>query len=808
MTVSTTLNDFMGQGFGFTFIRGKIPFEKEWQNHPHSEEDAEKRHKQGRNLGVHAGEHSNNIIWIDLDERFTEFLETFPSLCNTLHIVRDNAPDRGKVAIRITDTLPASTNYKPIASEPPVAELLSTGRQAAVIGRHPSGEFYQTNGLPVTQMTFDEVDQIWHGWTDTHLSRIGEPPKQPQTTPKLIQVDTRKSETPDDESLNLVQRLRNHYTAYDIFDHFGMVGDVVNANAGFIRLLNNGGLLVGDPADPEHSWKWFSHSACIGGDIFDAWYFCKTGEKIPRLNPYAFTATLYEMARTAGIELPKEPPKFTDTNSQISHTLVEWIQVAKVAIAEHHFKGDGKLRAALGVLQILEHGQDIEYHISSRHLADLTGMSHRSAQKAIRWLCPELLESYERKREEDAQAARELLTKAANCTDGEVALSLLSEEDKNRVIDRMQKAETKDLYANVILYISDRVHRLEAELDQIDRGRARGELLNLLVKVESFNGAFANVFKLNLEHLAPISAQKFPQNEQRTPLGALWKPLRGLDFIALYMRDDAFIRNIIPQELKHSLSDQEPEEGWTPKTLMNAIVASNGEQYLKSIGQAGVYVIFELSLASHTISSLAQEIGMHEGSLRRVIKRMCTGMEPMIEKHKIGRRTFLSLSDEWEESLSVARRHMFTDGVIHRRTVRHTMERLERIRMFLPLITDEEVQIEYSRIKTNAQKLLDAIEGKRQIKPLDVSNLLADIENDLAFVDVQIKTEGDFYAYLQTLESEDAKQLRHLLAGDYLPHITECKILANRLGLAHVLYLVMDVNEVDELVRQFRRGEL
>ncbi len=809
----SNLNYFLGQGFSYVYLRGKAPFEQGWQKISHTEAQATYRQKQERNLGVHTGQHSNNIIWIDLDERFVEFIQQFPRLCATLHVFRENAPDRGKVAVRITDTLPASTNFKPIPNKPPVAELLSTGRQAAVIGKHPSGEFYQTNGFSIIEMTFNEISQIWHEWTGKELSQIDSAQNQ-QSKPKLISIDQRKEEAPNDESHPLIDQLRQHYTAYDIFDHFGMVGDVANEGAGFIRILGNGGLLVGNPNSPDSSWKWFSHSASLGGDIFDAWYFCKMGEKIPHLDKNIFKETLYEMAKVAGLKIEEEPIRFTDKESQITHTVDEWIELAKVVIIDHKFKSDSQLRTALGALQIFERGQNIEYHISSRHLADLTGLSHRSIQKTIRWLCPEMLDIHERKRREDLEKAETLLSKISSCNSGNLAFRLLKEKEQEHIIERMKKTESESLYSVVIHYITDRVKRIQKELAQIKRGRERNELLDLLIKTESSNGVFANTYSLNLTTLAQVNERRFPQQNigcavPPQPLVELWKPLCGLEFIAQYMRDDAFIYNFIPREIVRDLSDQKPDEGWTTQTLMNAIVSSDGEKFLKSFGPSGPHILFELTFASHTTRSLAQAIGMHEGSLRRVIKCMSERIAPIVEKNRVGRHVFITLSDEWEHNLALARRHMFTDGVVHHRTIRHTLERIKRIRQFLPLITDEELKAEYIRIKTDAQKLLDAVEGnKRNTTVFDVSNLLLGIENDLAFVDVDIRTESDFYAYISTLENEDAKRLRYILAGDSIRYIEECRILANRLGLSHLLHLVIDVNELDKLTRRFREGTL
>ena len=159
-----------GLTFTLCAARNKNPIIANWPHKPHDAGQAIAHAQRGGNVGTLAGRRSNNVVWLDVDANAPKFLRTFPQLRNTLQSWREDAPDRRKFAIRITDRLPRSAQWRPIEGQPPEAELLSTGRQAVIVGIHPGGARYQLNDSPIIELTFAQLSAIWRQWTKTELN--------------------------------------------------------------------------------------------------------------------------------------------------------------------------------------------------------------------------------------------------------------------------------------------------------------------------------------------------------------------------------------------------------------------------------------------------------------------------------------------------------------------------------------------------------------------------------------------------------------------------------------------------------------
>ncbi|MCB0097564.1 MAG: hypothetical protein KDE46_17660 [Caldilineaceae bacterium] len=301
---NATFDALAKQGVQFVYVarRGKNPIEHNWPDKPRTVAQAKAHRRTGGNVGAMAGRKSDGVIWLDLDERFREFLQQFPQLQQTFIVTRTNAPDRGKLAIRVTDTLPTSTNWRVEGESAPRAELLSNGRQAIIAGIHETGAPILNNGKPIIEMSYADVSAIWRKWTGqelTHPTAARKPTKQahrPTASPQ-------QGETAIDEPDSLKARVKASWSAYSVFEHFGQIGDIQEESNGDLRILGNGGLIVGDPAGPEH-WRWYNHSGGIGGDQFDAWAYC-TGHTVG--DSAEFPAILSEMANIAGIEATPQP---------------------------------------------------------------------------------------------------------------------------------------------------------------------------------------------------------------------------------------------------------------------------------------------------------------------------------------------------------------------------------------------------------------------------------------------------------------------------------------------------------------------
>ncbi|MBK8468038.1 MAG: winged helix-turn-helix transcriptional regulator [Chloracidobacterium sp.] len=289
---------FAAWGFTFTLLNGKVPFTKGWQNRPFTAEEAS-RHP--GNAGVHAGTHSNNTVWIDTDTGFPHLLDTFPILKNSLISYRDNAPERGKVAIRITDRLPVAAKARRPEEKQPFAELLSTGNQAAVVGTHPSGALYQNNGRAPIEMTFVELADIWRAWTGEELTDTkADKAKRPATSQPIGDATTKPTERTHSQN-SLADRVREHWTVLEVLCHFGRLGEMRSEPNGEIRVLGNGGLLIQPKGD-----IFYSFADSRGGDALECWAWCTGLSRAPKGR--RFVEMAHDMLLAKGIEIERPTP--------------------------------------------------------------------------------------------------------------------------------------------------------------------------------------------------------------------------------------------------------------------------------------------------------------------------------------------------------------------------------------------------------------------------------------------------------------------------------------------------------------------
>jgi hypothetical protein len=84
-----------------------------------------------------------------------------------------------------------------------------------------------------------------------------------------------------------------------VFNEFGLAHRVQAEKNGELRLLGNGGLLI-----TEDRQTWYCFADEVGGDIIEAWIWCKYGPNIDRTE--IFRGVLLDMVRTAGLD----PVKF------------------------------------------------------------------------------------------------------------------------------------------------------------------------------------------------------------------------------------------------------------------------------------------------------------------------------------------------------------------------------------------------------------------------------------------------------------------------------------------------------------------
>lgn len=265
--------------------RTKDKFERDWQNTPHTLEQAQGHARSGGNVGILCGKHSNGVCPLDRDIDFWATVGMLGNLAHTAKVVRDNAPDRGKLLYRVIGELPPTKAWRANPGDKhPACEMLANGRHALI----PPSEF--ANGhyrlidtqYGIMEVTPAELDAIWFLITGEYLY------------PKAAQP------THSDDSHDYIQRVKAAWQTRDVFAHFGRDVNGSEQERKETRLLGNGGLLVND-------YKWYCHADGVGGDQVDAWHYCEHGKRLDRGDGKAFWNTIDAMAVAGGIPKPARP---------------------------------------------------------------------------------------------------------------------------------------------------------------------------------------------------------------------------------------------------------------------------------------------------------------------------------------------------------------------------------------------------------------------------------------------------------------------------------------------------------------------
>jgi predicted P-loop ATPase len=292
-----------GAAFALPFGRTKNKFENGWPNNPHTLEDAVTHAQRGGNVGILVGKHSGNIIALDRDVDFPATVAMLGDAAKTAKIVRDNAPERGKLLYRVNGELPKTTSWKVNPGDKhPAAELLSTGRHALTTpsmfmdekaGDTEYGNYLlQDTELGIMEVTPEQIDRIWWMITGEHLYTQAGPSHQQQTA--------REARDGATDSKEYVRQVKDAWPTLEVFKHWHKDLEGIKGQCEEKHVRGNGGLKVND-------WRWFCHSDSVGGDQIDAWYYCKTGKVFDRGNRRAFWDTVNEMADAAGIAQPVRP---------------------------------------------------------------------------------------------------------------------------------------------------------------------------------------------------------------------------------------------------------------------------------------------------------------------------------------------------------------------------------------------------------------------------------------------------------------------------------------------------------------------
>lgn len=339
-----TLPDaLVGAAFGLVPRGGKHPLAHGWKTPPVDRAVAEKHLAAGGNVGIATGAPSDGLLSIDCDVRWPEFLATFPELATSIRVERANAPERGKVLLRVLDDCPRSNRWVEAGAPKPSCELLSTGLGAIIAGTHKTGAQVQLIGDQVVELTLAQLDNIWRTWTRI-LGReesllTAQPPIHRS---QRIETSTAPRRTVDAALTSYKDQIAAYWTAFGVFHFHGWVNDVTEQGDNW-KLHGYGGLFVGDPHKADVAWRWFNHSQQVGGDQFDAWAHCTHRSCDSR----TFGTILREMGDAASIEPPPPPPAPPDTTEAIE----KWRSLAHTT---NWIARDVNVRSVNGVISVLD----------------------------------------------------------------------------------------------------------------------------------------------------------------------------------------------------------------------------------------------------------------------------------------------------------------------------------------------------------------------------------------------------------------------------------------------------------------------
>ena len=242
--------------------KGKAPIDLEWQKQGVALPALYNHIAGGGSAGLVGGSLSSGLVIWDLDQGYQAWAEHFPHLATSPTVIRRNAPDKGKVILRVRDRIPTSRAVKAEDGKGNMSEMLAGGKQGVVVGVHPSGVRYEMTAGELVTVSFDELAGAWLEWTGSELRPVGaERPSLASGGGTVATVatsaDRPATRQPGGGDDDLKEQVKAAWpSALDVFKHFGKVGEIRQEPDGRLRLLKNGGLLVHDPAGAS-PWLWY-----------------------------------------------------------------------------------------------------------------------------------------------------------------------------------------------------------------------------------------------------------------------------------------------------------------------------------------------------------------------------------------------------------------------------------------------------------------------------------------------------------------------------------------------------------------------
>jgi hypothetical protein len=282
-----------GVMFALPFGRTKGKFQKDWQNTPHPIDEAIKHAKAGGNVGILTGKHSGNVIAIDRDVDFPGTCAILGEFGKTVKVIRDNAPDRGKLLFRVIDgEIPPTISWKadPADKHPACEFLGDNGQRHALCSTSvfDGGNYVLLHKeYGIQEITPLELDFIWRVITGGSIDQ---------------DVRTKEEEEAYKHAKDdYIKQVFEHWTTKKIFEHFKKDSNGTEKDGKQTRILGNGGLLIG-----SNNEQWSIPGEKIGGGPLQAWIYCASG-KVEKPTGKDFWKWINQMGDAAGIERPKQP---------------------------------------------------------------------------------------------------------------------------------------------------------------------------------------------------------------------------------------------------------------------------------------------------------------------------------------------------------------------------------------------------------------------------------------------------------------------------------------------------------------------
>ncbi len=429
-----------------------------------------------------------------------------------------------------------------------------------------------------------------------------------------------------------------------------------------------------------------------------------------------------------------------------------------------HFAGQtmhsATQRVLLATLRKFEQADDLRTPISSRNIADLTGLSHKAAMMHLRLLCPQIRNARMKQLQAELNRADAQLRAAGSATTAEETLLALRPNEREGIVRKVNGQGEGAVMAEVMIYLNNRRDRATGEL----RFYAKHPAIDILDIAEAHDGsAFATVFTLRtLQNLPTNTLITVGGGQQHSDHDLCGNNLQSSDttlaaqqFVESNMADDAFVV-VPPTKLDPRLKlEQDPVKRARLAKLLDI------DAKLKPFGLSAPRVFAHLDgNPDADIESLMLATGVSERTIRTVLK--ATGLAlvedgylPLVESTKTGRKNTYRLADDWRERLDALRPDLATDGVVLARAVHHAGERIQRINAFLEKgmrdrrrTLDDATRAQYEAIKARAQQLKTRILGSEAIS--DDKGAALDISNDLVGIEAAI-VEQPTPAVIQTV---------------------------------------------------------